>query len=653
MQFNLTLALPFDENKSVPLKRIFSLQKIKQSKSNTILPASVAALGVVYGDIGTSPLYALRASLSGLPIDKINVLGVLSLISWSLFLVISIKYLIILLRADNNGEGGILALLSLIKRKGVGKAHLLFLVSIFGAGLVLGDGMITPAISILGAIEGVNIFEPLLSPWVLPSTCIILFFLFSMQSFGTEKIGFIFGPVILIWFCTLAVLGYVQISHNPVVMEAMSPYYAVDFFYRNGWTGYALLGGVFLVVTGGEALYADLGHFGRAPIRLAWFALVLPCLLLNYYGQGAYLLDHPEAISNPFYMLAPKWFLIPLIIIATLATIIASQAVISATFSMTKQAVLLGLYPRLPIVQTSSLQQGQIYIPQMNRLLAIGTLFLILTFKSSTALTHAYGLAVNLVMFLTSILLIQLAINTWHWGRISTFCMLSFFVAIDIAFLGANIPKLDSGGWVPLAFAGVSALIMYTWHDGRLYLHKTYYMKKEKLAKLFKQLDYKSVNHLPDMTAIFITDIYDNSGGNFLQFLKMNRILPEHILIINYAIHNIPYVISTDRFQLKCLKSNIYQLTLQYGFMDIISITQSLYVANERGILPFSINIETATYFIEVSNVVASREHTTMKFFWQKKLFTYLVRNDSTDLNIEFYQLPYDRTVGIGAYYMI
>ncbi len=628
-------------------------QSAVQSKSNKLLPSALAALGVVYGDIGTSPLYALRASLSGLPIDKINVLGVLSLISWSLVLVISIKYLVILLRADNNGEGGILALLSLIKRNSSDKAKLIFLMSIFGAGLVLGDGMITPAISVLSAIEGLIVFKPLMYQWVLPLTCIILVALFAVQSLGTAKIGFIFGPVILIWFAALAVLGLIQILHNPVVLEAISPYYAVDFFYRNGWTGYALLGGVFLVVTGGEALYADLGHFGRAPISLAWFAIVLPCLLLNYYGQGAYLLDHPAAISNPFYRLAPTWFLIPLIMIAALATIIASQAVISATFSMTKQAVLLGFYPHLPIVQTSRLQQGQIYIPQMNRLLAIGTLFLILTFKSSTSLTHAYGLAVNLVMFLTSILIIQLAIKTWHWSRISTFCMLSFFVFIDIAFLGANIPKLDSGGWVPVAFAMLCSLIMYTWHKGRLYLHKTYYMKQEKLAKLFKQLDYKSVQHLPKTTAIFITDIYDKSGGNFLQFLTMNRILPEHVLIINYEVHNIPYILSTDRFNFKCLNSNIYKLTLQYGFMDIISIPQSLYAANERGLLPFPIDIETATYFIEVSSVVASRDQKTMTFFWQEKLFAYLVRNYSSNLNIEFYQLPYNKTIGIGAYYMI
>jgi len=612
---------------------------------------SLAALGVVYGDIGTSPLYAMRESLDGLPINTSNILGILSLIFWSLILIISFKYLVLLFRADNDGEGGILALLALLKQ--FTKTRLFFIIGIFGAGLLLGDGMLTPAISVISAIEGLKVIIPSLSNWVLPLTIIILVGVFSVQSFGTGRIGFIFGPVIFVWFMTLAVLGTAQIIKNPAILEAINPIHAYQFFHDNGWRGYSLLGGVFLVVTGGEALYADMGHFGKNPIRLSWFCVALPCLLLNYFGQGAYLLTHPAAIVNPFYFLAASWFSIPLLVLATLATIIASQAVISATFSLTKQAVLLGLYPHLPIVQTSGASKGQIYIPQMNLILAIGTLLLIITFKNSNALAHAYGIAVNLDMVLATMLVGYLAVKKWQWHPLKLIVVFSFLGFIDLAFLGANIQKLETGGWVPILFALLCALVMYTWNSGRLYLQKTYYMKKEEFSKILKQLDYKSLHKLPHVTAIFITDIYDKSGGSFLHFLKLNRTLPEHILIVNYIVENIPYVSSTDRFQIQCLKPNICELTLHYGFMDTVSVPQALYVANDRGLLPFAVNIDTATYLVEIPNVVASRQKKTMRFFWQEKLFAFLVRNYSTNLNIEFYQLPFNRTMAIGTYYII
>ncbi len=629
------------------------MSKTSTASVQTLPTLSLAALGVVYGDIGTSPLYALRESLRGVPINLMDILGVLSLIFWSLIIVISIKYLLILLRADNEGEGGILALSALIKRTSKHRSKLVFIVGILGAGLMLGDGMLTPAISVISALEGVNVFVPAISTWVLPLTCIVLVVLFFMQSVGTEKIGFIFGPIIFVWFLTIAILGGKQIVNNPVVLKAVNPWYAYEFFRLNGWTGYALLGGVFLVMTGGEALYADLGHFGKNPIRLTWFVMVLPCLLLNYFGQGAYLLDHPEGIFNPFYMLAPDWMAIPLIIFATMATIIASQAVISATFSITKQAVLLGLYPHLPIVQTSDSLCGQVYIPQMNMLLAVGTLVLVLAFKSSDALTHAYGIAVNLDMVLTSMMVAYLILHSWrwHWAIVAGGCL--FFGTIDFAYLGANLQKIETGGWVPVVFAIVCGFVMYTWNTGRRYLQQTYYMKKEGFTKILKQLDYKSLNHLHNTTAIFITDIYDKSGGSFLHFLKLNRTIPEHVLIVNYTVENIPYVPSSDRFEVTILKENICELTLHYGFMDTISIPQALYVANDRQLLPFPVEVETATYFIEIPNVVASREQKTMWFFWQEKLFAFLVRNYSTNLNIEFYQLPYNRTMAIGTYYMI
>ena len=622
-----------------------SIYSAKKITSQSLPSLSLAALGIVYGDIGTSPLYALRESLRGVPIDLMNVLGVLSLIFWSLIFVISIKYLMILLRADNDGEGGILALTALIKRTSAHHSKWFFVIGILGAGLMLGDGMLTPAISVISALEGLNVFVPSLSTWILPLTCIVLLGLFILQSLGTEKIGIVFGPIILIWFFCIAILGGIQIVDNPIVLKAINPWYAFEFFYQNGWKGYALLGGVFLVMTGGEALYADLGHFGKAPIRLTWFLIVLPCLLLNYFGQGAYLLAHPEGIANPFYMIAPTWVALPLIVLAAISTVIASQAVISATFSITKQAVLLGLYPHLPIVQTSGFQRGQIYIPQMNLILAIGTMLLVLTFKNSDALTHAYGIAVNLVMILTSLLVMYLIIHIWHWNWIVVVFSCLFFGAIDLAFLGANIQKVLTGGWVPVVFASLCAFVMYTWNTGRLYLQNTYYMKKEAFSKILKQLNYKSLNRIAGTTAIFIPDI--------LNFLKLNRTIPEYVLIINYTVENIPYVSSINRWQVACLKDNICELTLHYGFMDTISIPQALYTANDRGYLPFPVDVDNAMYFIEIPNVVPSRKYKAMWFFWQEKLFAFLVRNYSANLNIEFYQLPYNRTVAIGTYYRI
>lgn len=627
------------------------MRRLYQRKRYPVLSGSMAALGVVYGDIGTSPLYALRQSLRGLPIVEANVLGVLSLIFWSLILVISVKYLTILLRADNNGEGGILALLSLVRR---GQSHytkLFVILAILGAGLVLGDGMLTPAISVLSAVEGLHVFAPSLAMSVLPITISILAILFICQSMGTERIGFIFGPILLMWFVMLAVLGGWQLYHAPHVLMALNPIYAVRFFQQNGWTGYSLLGGIFLVVTGGEALYADLGHFGKKTIRMSWFWVVLPSLLLNYFGQGAYLLSHPLAIQNPFYTMVPAAYSFLVIGLATLATVIASQAVISATFSITKQAILLGFYPHLRIIQTSAREKGQVYVPQMNRLLALGTLTLILLFKHTDALTEAYGVAVNLVMVLTGWMMIQWMRTSWPWWQLVIIC--GGLAGIDFAFLGANLQKLDHGGWVPIVFALLSAIVMLTWHRGRSYLTQYYHMKKMALAKLLHQLDYKSMYLLPQTTAIYIMDVYDKSGGHFLKFLKMNRLHPEHILLIDYTIHPVPYVSSLERFQLKCIHTHIYKLTLHYGFMDTVAIPQSLYVANDRGLLPFPVNIEAVTYFIEISNVVPSYEKTPRFFHWQKKLFAFLVRNYSANLDIDFYQLPYERTIAIGSYYQL
>lgn len=621
-------------------------------QKQTLIALSVAALGIIYGDIGTSPLYAMSVTLSDLPINAVDVLGVLSLIFWALILIISVKYLGVVLRADNKGEGGILALLALLKKKRGYSLNLFFILGIFGAGLMLGDGMLTPAISVMSAVEGLNVISPGLTHWVLPISFAILLVLFLFQSIGTAKIGFLFGPMLIIWFGMLAILGLFQIIYNPTVLSAINPYFAFQFLVTNGFHGYTLLGGVFLVVTGGEALYADLGHFGIKPIQFSWFLIVLPGLLLNYFGQGAYLLSHPAAISNPFYMMAPPSLLIPLVVIATLATVIASQAVISATFSLTKQAVLLGLYPRLPIRQTSESMSGQIYVPQMNFILAVGTLILIVVFKNSNAIAHAYGIAVNLVMILTTFMIMFVAYDKWHWSQARILFFFILFIAIDLAFLGANLQKLLAGGWLPVALALVGAFIMYTWTKGMDYLKDFYYTKKEDLTKIFFDLHAKNI-HRADMTAILITDVYDSSGSSFLRFLKLNHALPKNILIVNYKIENIPYVSSADRYEYSCVDKNVCQLTLCYGFMDYISIPKALYAANDKKLLPFDIDFDSVMYLIEVPNIVASRRKKTLWFYWQERLFAFLMRNYSANLNIEFYHLPYSKTIAIGTYCVI
>ncbi|MFA5960936.1 MAG: KUP/HAK/KT family potassium transporter [Tatlockia sp.] len=614
---------------------------------------SLGALGVVFGDIGTSPLYALRVTLDNLPINYNDILGVLSLIFWSLIITISIKYLMVIFRADNDGEGGSLALLALLKQKKTKYESFFYLIAIFGTGLIIGDGMLTPAISVMSAMEGLGVISPQLNDYILPMACVILLLLFLMQSYGTTKIGGAFGPVLLVWFITIAALGLAEIIKNPQILWAVNPYYALKFFYTNGMKGFFLLGGVFLVVTGGEALYADIGHFGKNPIRYSWFLVALPSLVINYFGQGAHLLRHPEAIGNPFFMIAPDWFNIPLVILSTLATVTASQAVISATFSLTRQAVLLGLCPRIPITQTSKKYIGQIYIPQMNALLLVGTLLLIFTFKSSEGLAHAYGIAVNLVMLLVTTMVAYAAKEVWLWPRWRVILIFSPFICVDLIFLIANSHKFLTGGWVPVCFALVISFIMFTWNKGMQYLKKNFYMQKEDISKILKQLNYKSLNQLPHVTAIFITDTYDRSGGGFLHFLKLSHAVPEKILIVNFKVENTPYVDISRRFEINPIDKRVSELTLHYGFMDAISVPRALSKAVQRGLLSFEFKIESATYLVEVPHVVASKQKKTLAFYWQEKLFTFLMRNYSANLNIEFYKLPYNRTIAIGSYCVI
>lgn len=613
-----------------------------------ILPLSLGALGIVYGDIGTSPLYAFRESLRGLMLTPENIYGVLSLIFWSLILIISIKYLLFVLRADNDGEGGILALYSLLKKTDPRISGLLFIVAIAGTVLLVGDGMLTPAISVMSAVEGLAIITPHLHFVALPLTFMILFLLFFCQRYGTAKIAVFFGPILLIWFITIGVLGIIQIQKNPMIIEALNPYYAVMYFVHSGWKGFAMLGGIFLVVTGGEALYADLGHFGKLPIRLSWFLIVLPCLLLNYFGQGAHLLNHPEAINNPFYALAPEWFSYPLLIIATLASMVASQAVISGSFSLARQAVLLELYPKIRIVQTSQDEKGQIYIPQINTILAIGTLALVLTFKNSSALANAYGIAVNLDMLITTILIIWLARISWQWSLFKIIIFAVVFLSIDITFLTANAHKFLSGGWLPILFAILGATVMFTFYQGILFMRSFHYGQRENLSSTIAQIKPDEINFLTNSTAIFITDPYDQSGGTLLQYLKLHKIMPEHALIVCLNVINDPYVNEERRFNLIAINQYIHHLTINHGFMETINVPTALSQMNELKLLSFEIDLKKVIFLIEINHISATRREASLRFFWQEKLFAFMMRNSSLD--IEFYHLPYDRTIGIGSY---
>ena len=619
----------------------------KETNKRT-LTLSLGALGVVYGDLGTSPLYALQQTLPGEAITPGNIYGVLSLVFWSLILVISTCYVSVFLRADNDGEGGVLALLSLLKRQDKKMSRWLFLTGIIGAGLLLGDGMITPAISVISAIEGLKVISPAFSHLIVPISFAILFILFLSQRFGTGSISLYFGPIILCWFIIIGILGGIAIFHHPSVLYALNPYYAFAFFLHGGWHAYLLLGGIFLTITGAEAMYADLGHFGRNPIRIGWFAVALPGLLLNYFGQGANLLRSPEAITNLFYTLAPGWFSYPLLILATVATIIASQAVITASFSLARQAILLNVCPRLSIIHTSKGEKGQIYVPQINFFLAVGTLSLVLIFKSSDGLAAAFGMAVNLVMLIVAILVMCVARQIWKWSLTKIFAVFSLVVFIDVVFLGANLHKIYQGAWIPLVFATLISMIMITWQKGMELLRNSFYMKKLSLATIIEQMEQSNLNYLEDLTTIFISDPYDNSGGCFLNYIKLNRILPKHVLIVSIVIENYPYIPVKKRFELTQLTKGIYNLILHYGFMQSIDVPRALAAGEKMKIFPFTFNLNQVTFLVENVNIAMTKQKYPRIFFWQKKLFWFLLHNSAQD--IEFFRLPYTRTIVIGTY---
>ncbi len=613
-----------------------------------LLTLSLAALGVVYGDIGTSPLYALRECFHGphaIEATPANILGVLSLVFWSLITVISGKYLRFVLRADNQGEGGILALTALatpIKIVSRTERWPLVLLGIFGAALLYGDGMITPAISVLSAVEGLQITTPIFTPYVVPITIVILVALFLIQSHGTARVGLLFGPVTLAWFGTIAVLGIWQIVRVPGVLAAINPIYAVRFFALNRINGYLVLGTVVLVITGGESLYVDLGHFGRRPIRTAWFTVVLPALLLNYFGQGALLLRMPEARTNPFFLLAPPWLLLPLVILAACATIIASQAVISGAFSITKQAVQLGFLPRLTMRHTSSTESGQIYMPGVNWMLMIACILLVLGFQSSSNLAGAYGVAVISTMTITSTMFVVVTRERWLWPRPKVGAIVGLFFAIDVAFLGANLVKIQHGGWFPLLVAVIIFTLMTTWKRGRRAIAGVMLAGARPLDEFLEDVASNPPIRVPG-TAVFMAGSAAGVPPALTHNLKHNQVLHERIILLTARTDQRPRVDDGERVVVEPLSNGFWRATLHFGFMEEPNVPAALELMSAAGL---RIDLTKVTYFLGRETLIATRKVPGMAL-WREKLFVAMARNAMNATN--YFSLPPDRVVELGT----
>lgn len=607
---------------------------------------SLIALGVVYGDIGTSPLYAIRECFHGphaVAPTHDHVLGVLSLVFWALVIVISIKYLAVVLRADNRGEGGILALTALatpIRPTGRQERPLLLMLGIVGAALLYGDGLITPAISVLGAMEGLSVATPALQPYVVPITIGILVGLFGFQSRGTSAVGGVFGPVTLVWFGVLALLGLLQVVKVPAVLAAVNPVHAVRFFAETGWDGYLVLGSVFLVVTGGEALYADMGHFGTRPIRLAWFAVVMPALLLNYFGQGALLLENPGTVENPFYRLAPPWAIYPMILLAVAAAVIASQAVISGAYSLTMQAVQLGFCPRIRISHTSTRQYGQIYIPGINWALMAGCVAIVLAFRSSSNLAAAYGIAVTSTMVITTLLLYVVARERWRWGWWAPGGVIAVFLTVDLAFFGANIIKVAQGGWLPLGLAAAVYTLMATWKRGRRLLAERIQVEARPLDEFVAEIRRQPITRVPG-TAVFMSGTASRVPAALRHNLEHNKVLHERVLFVTVKTQPVPHVPEADRLEIEDFGGGIHRVKILYGFMDEPDVPAALRLA--AGALDIG-DPNDATYFLGRETIIVSGRPGMAR--WRERLFALMSRNATPAT--AFFGIPPDRVVELG-----
>jgi KUP system potassium uptake protein len=607
---------------------------------------TLGSIGVVYGDIGTSPLYAIRESVlaavgAGNPVSEPVVLGILSLVIWALLIVVTAKYVLLLLHADNNGEGGTLALMALAQR-GLGRSgSTIVLLGIVSGALFYGDAIITPALSVLSAIEGLKIVTPAFDSYVVPITALILISLFVVQSRGTAKIAALFGPITLIWFITLAAAGIWHVAQNPIVLTAFNPLHGIAFLITHRFVGFLTLGAVFLVVTGSEALYADLGHFGRRPIQAAWLFVALPALTLNYLGQGALVLADSKNIENPFFLLYPEWALLPMVALATAATVIASQAVITGAYSLTRQAISLGLLPRFEIRHTSAALFGQIYMPRVNTLLLIGVLLLVMLFRSSSALASAYGIAVTGTMVVTSMLAFVAIWKVWKWSAVAAACLIGPFLLIDLTFLSANTLKIFEGGWMPLALGSMVMLVMYTWRRGSRILSEKTRRLELPLADLVRMLEKKPPVRVPG-TAIFLTSDPLSAPTALLHSLKHYKVLHERNAILTIESNPLPRVDPADRVRLEAISDTFSRIVLRFGFMETPNVPQALAIARKLG---WHFDIMSTTFFLS-RRTLRPAEASNMPR-WQDRLFIALGRtaNDATD----YFQIPTGRVVEVGT----
>ena len=600
---------------------------------------ALTALGVVYGDIGTSPLYAFREAFNpeyGLMATADAVYGVLSMIVWSLVLVVSVKYIALVMRADNRGEGGILALLALLPRD----RAVLVMLALFGAALLYGDGVITPAISVLSAVEGLEVLAPALAHWVVPVTVVLLLVLFFAQRRGTAGVGIVFGPIMLVWFATITTLGGVELARNPAVLFALNPWHAARFVFTYRWHAFFVLGAVVLAVTGAEALYADMGHFGRRPIRLIWFVVVLPALLLNYFGQGALVLRMPEAVQNPFYLLAPRALLYPLLAIATLAAIVASQALISGAFSLAQQSIQLGYSPRLTIVHTSRSEFGQIYVPEINAALTIGCLLLVVGFRSSSALGAAYGIAVTGTMAITSVLFYVIARTRWRWSALRAGALTAGFLALELAFLAANVPKILRGGWVPLVIAVGVFFVMTTWRKGTRLLTRVLSRRSVPLEKFFAAAEAQRPPRVPG-AAVFLTAHTSGTPEVLVHHLRHNKVLHEHIILLSVVADDIPEVPDDERLTVERLPMGFYRVIARYGFMETPDVESAVARCCRETL---TASPDDVTYYLGRPTLIPTGRTPMAK--WRKVLFVFLARNARPAT--QFFGIPPDRVVELG-----
>jgi KUP system potassium uptake protein len=619
-----------------------------QSTDKSRLAAlSLAALGVVFGDIGTSPLYTMKevfASHHPVPVTPDNVLGVLSLILWALIMVVTVKYVAFVMRADNHGEGGIMALIALAGQQAgqdQRKQRFIMFAGIIGACMFFADGMITPAISVLSAVEGLELAAPQLHSMIIPITLGVLFGLFWMQRHGTATVGKLFGPVMVLWFGTLGALGILNILHDPEVLRAVNPIYALHFFTDNHWIAFVALGAVVLAVTGGEALYADMGHFGRTPIRVAWFGFVLPALVLNYFGQGALILHDAEAVKNPFYLLAPEWLLYPMVALATLSTVIASQAVISGTFSVCRQALQLGYMPRTQIQHTSESEEGQVYLPRVNWWLMIAVMALVVGFGSSSNLAAAYGIAVTGDMVITTLLATLVFHGLWRWSWAKTLSLTAIFLTVDLAFFGANILKIPAGGWFPLLIGVVIFTVMITWKSGRALLYKRLAEEAMSLEPFIHALGAHPPARVQG-TAVFMTPNPKGVPHAMLHNLKHNKVLHEQVVLATVKIENIPHVPTHERLVVEHLPHGFHRVEVSYGFKDDPDLPRELEACSRYGL---KFDMMDTSFFIGKETLIP-KMHSEMAY-WRERLFIAMFRNADSVTN--YFKLPPNRVVELGT----